>query len=146
MRRADVEHHEEILQRLAVSDDSFVESVLADERSNLKASTLDPKTHGLARIAALVTPWAARDQLLQALGVHSHPRRHRFDRLALSRHQQALDVMGGGPPPFASPERGDQGSHKLRELRNAVFPEPGIPFHAPTIYTPEEGGVKNYLT
>jgi alkylhydroperoxidase/carboxymuconolactone decarboxylase family protein YurZ len=54
MRTDSVERHEHILQRLAVSDDSFVESILADERANRATSTLDPKVHALARLAALV--------------------------------------------------------------------------------------------
>ena len=49
-----MERYEHILRRLAVSDDSFVESILGDERTNLATSTLDPKSHALARIAALV--------------------------------------------------------------------------------------------
>jgi hypothetical protein len=34
-----------------------------------------------------VTPRAAAQQLLQALRVHTAPRRHRFNRLALPRYQ-----------------------------------------------------------
>jgi alkylhydroperoxidase/carboxymuconolactone decarboxylase family protein YurZ len=51
--------HEETLRRLTVRDEEFVESILAHERNNRQASALDPKTHALVRIAALVTIDAA---------------------------------------------------------------------------------------
>src|SRR3954454_18579502 len=73
MGQADVERHEEILQRLAVSDDAFVESVLAHERANLEASTLDRKTHGLAKIAALVAVDAETASYVSAIeSVRAH--------------------------------------------------------------------------
>ena len=89
---------------------------------------------------ALVAPGAARDQLLQDLRVHPQARRQRFDRLALARHQQAFDVVGRCPPPLASSERGHQGRHKLRELRNTAFPESGIPPHAQLLHP---GGIRS---
>jgi hypothetical protein len=49
-----VNHHEDILRKLAIHDDSYVESILADETRNLEASGLDPKTHALVRIGALI--------------------------------------------------------------------------------------------
>ena len=95
---------------------------------------------------SLRTPRAARHQLLQALRVHPYARRQGFDRLALSWHQQAFHVMAGGPPSFALSEGGDQRGHESRELRNAALPKSGIPLHASTTYTLEEGKLKKYLT
>jgi 4-carboxymuconolactone decarboxylase len=51
--------HEETLRKLSIRDDAFVDSVLTCERENLAASALDPKTHALVRIGALVTINAA---------------------------------------------------------------------------------------
>jgi len=54
-----VDEHEYILRKLAICDDAFVESILAGSGENLEASHLDPKTHALVRIAALVGTDAA---------------------------------------------------------------------------------------
>jgi len=50
--------HEETLRKLAIRDDRYVESVLAEE-DNLPASALDARSHALARIAALIAIDAA---------------------------------------------------------------------------------------
>jgi alkylhydroperoxidase/carboxymuconolactone decarboxylase family protein YurZ len=47
--------HRETLRRLTIRDDAFVDSLLGNERENLALSRLDPKTHALVRIGALVT-------------------------------------------------------------------------------------------
>jgi alkylhydroperoxidase/carboxymuconolactone decarboxylase family protein YurZ len=44
--------YEEILRRLALNDESFVESVLGMGRNTLEVSRLDAKTHALVRLAA----------------------------------------------------------------------------------------------
>jgi hypothetical protein len=49
-----VSQHEDILRKLAIHDDCYVESILADEARNLEASCLEPKTHALVRIGALI--------------------------------------------------------------------------------------------
>lgn len=56
--RRDSVDHEETLRKLAIRDDAYVESVLAEEE-NLSASELDARSHALARIAALVAVDAA---------------------------------------------------------------------------------------
>ena len=45
---------EETLRKLAVRDDAYVDSLLADERISTAASQLDEKTHALVQVAALV--------------------------------------------------------------------------------------------
>ena len=45
--------HEETLRKLAIRDDACLASLLADD-ANMRASHLDPKTHSLVRVAALV--------------------------------------------------------------------------------------------
>src|SRR3954453_3564556 len=51
--------HEEILRKLAIRDDDYVEWILTDERHSIDASHLDPRTHALVRIAALIASDAA---------------------------------------------------------------------------------------
>lgn len=51
--------HEKALRDLAVNDERFVEDVLAMQLANIEASDLDPKTHALVRLGALVALDAA---------------------------------------------------------------------------------------
>lgn len=51
--------HEERLRRLALGDQSFIESLLAAGFDKVEASRLDPKTHALVRLAALLGADAA---------------------------------------------------------------------------------------
>jgi 4-carboxymuconolactone decarboxylase len=54
-----VDSYETTLRKLAVRDEEFVESVLGDDEANLRQSALDPKTHALVRLDALVAVQAA---------------------------------------------------------------------------------------
>jgi 4-carboxymuconolactone decarboxylase len=50
-----MESTEGILAKLAIRDDAFIQSILAGrDEASLSLSQLDPKTHALARVAALV--------------------------------------------------------------------------------------------
>ena len=49
-----MELHETILTKLAIADDAYYEAVLSGERINVAESQLDPKTHALVRLGALV--------------------------------------------------------------------------------------------
>jgi alkylhydroperoxidase/carboxymuconolactone decarboxylase family protein YurZ len=49
-----VESHETTLAKLAIADDSYYESLLAGDSSNVSESHLDAKTHALVRLGALV--------------------------------------------------------------------------------------------
>ena len=51
--------HEEALRDLAINDERFIENVLAMQLGNIEASGLDPKTHALARLGALIALDAA---------------------------------------------------------------------------------------
>jgi 4-carboxymuconolactone decarboxylase len=53
-----VRDHEDTLRKLAIRDDAFVESILA-ERGNVSTSGLDPRTHALVRVGALIAIDAA---------------------------------------------------------------------------------------
>jgi 4-carboxymuconolactone decarboxylase len=48
-----VDRHETTLARLAIADDAYCEALLT-ESTNLAESHLDPKTHALVRLAALI--------------------------------------------------------------------------------------------
>jgi 4-carboxymuconolactone decarboxylase len=49
-----VDRHETTLARLAIADDAYFETLLAREATNVTESRLDPKTHALVRLGALV--------------------------------------------------------------------------------------------
>jgi alkylhydroperoxidase/carboxymuconolactone decarboxylase family protein YurZ len=49
-----VEDYETILRRLSLPDDGYVESLLRDDRESLAVSRLDPRTHALVRLGALI--------------------------------------------------------------------------------------------
>ena len=51
--------YQERLRSLALNDDAFVQSVLGMGQDTIKASRLDPKTHALVRLAALLAVDAA---------------------------------------------------------------------------------------
>ncbi len=55
------------LRKLAVRDDRFVGSLLSEERTNIELSGIDPKSHALARIAALIAMDAAPPSYMSAV-------------------------------------------------------------------------------
>ena len=59
--------HEEVLLRLAIRDDAYVDEVLASNAANVAASHQDARTHALVRIAALVCVDAATPSYLAAI-------------------------------------------------------------------------------
>jgi 4-carboxymuconolactone decarboxylase len=65
--RGSVESHECTLRKLAIGDDAFIDGVLANERTNLALSGLDPKSHALVRLGALIAVDAAAPSYLDAL-------------------------------------------------------------------------------
>ena len=54
-----MDEYKETLRRLALNDESFVDSVLGMGHDTLEVSRLDPKTHALARLAAALAVDAA---------------------------------------------------------------------------------------
>src|SRR3954453_24119927 len=58
-RWSDLSEYQERLRSLALNDDAFVQSVLGMGQDNAKASRLNPKTHALVRLAALLAVDAA---------------------------------------------------------------------------------------
>jgi len=62
-----VEHYEGTLRRLAIGDDAYIEAMVATERVNVSESNLDPKTHALVRLGALIAADAASPSYLDAI-------------------------------------------------------------------------------
>lgn len=54
LAKGEVEAYERILCKLAIRDDTFIKTVLADEEANVAAASLDAKTYAFARLASLV--------------------------------------------------------------------------------------------
>jgi alkylhydroperoxidase/carboxymuconolactone decarboxylase family protein YurZ len=68
-----VDDHEEILRRFSIRDDAYVDSLLGDHRANVAASALDPKTHALVRLGALIAIDAAPPSYLWSIeSAHRH--------------------------------------------------------------------------
>jgi 4-carboxymuconolactone decarboxylase len=59
--------HEEMVRKLSLRDDAYIEGLLADDRANRAASQLDGKTHALVRIAALVAMDATTPCYMEAI-------------------------------------------------------------------------------
>ena len=74
-------------------------------------------------------PRAIGHKLLEALGGHAQPLRHRFDRFALAGHEQALHVAGGRDALLAAAQERDQRDHEGLEALDASSPLLGIPLH-----------------
>jgi hypothetical protein len=70
----------------------------------------------------VVIPGAIGHKLLEALGGQAQPLGHRFDRLALARHEQALHVAGGRDALFAAAQEGDQRDHEGFEALDTASP------------------------
>ena len=64
-----MQHPEDVLRKLAIRDDALLHRVLAEEQCGQpNESSLDPKTHALARIAALIAMDATSPSYLCAVG------------------------------------------------------------------------------
>jgi 4-carboxymuconolactone decarboxylase len=62
-----VADHEEMLRKLSLRDDAYIEGLLGDDSANEAASRLDGKTHALVRIAALVAIDATTPSYMEAI-------------------------------------------------------------------------------
>ena len=62
-----MEDYKTTLRRLALRDDRYIESLLADERGNVARSKLDPGAHALARVGALIAMDAAPPSFMNAV-------------------------------------------------------------------------------
>ena len=55
------------LRKLALRDDQYIEALLSEERANATLSGIDPKSHALLRIAALIAMDAAPPSYMSAV-------------------------------------------------------------------------------
>jgi 4-carboxymuconolactone decarboxylase len=62
-----VDDYKLTLRRLALRDDRFIEGLLSDDRSNATLSGIDPRSHALLRIAALIAVDAAPPSFMSAV-------------------------------------------------------------------------------
>jgi 4-carboxymuconolactone decarboxylase len=62
-----VEDYKTILRRLALRDDGYIESLLADERESAAVSKIDPRSHALVRVGALIAMDAAPASYMSAV-------------------------------------------------------------------------------
>jgi alkylhydroperoxidase/carboxymuconolactone decarboxylase family protein YurZ len=67
-----VEDYKTTLRRLALRDDRYIESLLADERTSAALSGLDPGAHALARVGALIAMDAAPPSYMSAVEAARH--------------------------------------------------------------------------
>jgi alkylhydroperoxidase/carboxymuconolactone decarboxylase family protein YurZ len=66
-RDKSVEEYKLTLRRLAVRDDRFIDALLSEERANPTLSGIDPRSHALVRIAALIAVDAAPPSYMSAV-------------------------------------------------------------------------------
>jgi alkylhydroperoxidase/carboxymuconolactone decarboxylase family protein YurZ len=67
MEAQTVEEYKQTLRRLAVRDDRYIDALLSEERSNATLAGIDPKSHALLRIAALIAVDAAPPSYMSAV-------------------------------------------------------------------------------
>ena len=67
-----MEDHKTILRRLALRDDRYIASLLADERESAARSGLDPDAHALVRVGALIAVDAAPPSYMSAVEAAGH--------------------------------------------------------------------------
>ena len=58
---------ERTLRKLAIGDDEFIDSVLAEKAANLASSQLDQKTHALVRLASMIAVDAAAASYMSSI-------------------------------------------------------------------------------
>jgi alkylhydroperoxidase/carboxymuconolactone decarboxylase family protein YurZ len=62
-----VQDYKTTLRRLALRDDRFIESLLANDRDSVAASKIDRRSHALVRVGALIAMNAAPPSYMSAI-------------------------------------------------------------------------------
>ena len=62
-----MDDYKRTLRKLALRDDRFIASLLAEDRANPTHAGIDPRSHALLRIAALITMNAAPPSYMSAV-------------------------------------------------------------------------------
>ena len=67
MSRQPVDEYKLTLRRLAMRDDRYIDALLGEERANATLAGIDPRSHALLRVAALVAVDAAPPSYMSAV-------------------------------------------------------------------------------
>ena len=67
MRVEPVDEYKLTLRRLAMRDDRYIDTLLSEDRANATLAGIDPRSHALARIAALIALDAAPPSYMSAV-------------------------------------------------------------------------------
>jgi 4-carboxymuconolactone decarboxylase len=62
-----VDEYKLTLRRLALRDDRYIDAVLSEERANATLAGIDPRSHALLRVAALIAVGAAPPSYMSAV-------------------------------------------------------------------------------
>jgi 4-carboxymuconolactone decarboxylase len=62
-----VDEYKVMLRRLALRDDRYIDAVLGEERANATLAGIDPRSHALVRVAALIAVGAAPPSYMSAV-------------------------------------------------------------------------------
>jgi 4-carboxymuconolactone decarboxylase len=62
-----LEEYKLTLRRLAMRDDRFIDVLLSEDRANATLAGIDPRSHALARVAALIAMDAAPPSYMSAV-------------------------------------------------------------------------------
>ena len=62
-----MEEYKLMLRRLALRDDRYIDAVLSEEYANVTLAGMDPRSHALARVAALIAMDAAPPSYMNAV-------------------------------------------------------------------------------
>lgn len=111
-----------ILRRLALRDDRYIDTLLAEEASAAAASELDPRGHALVRVGALIAADAAPPSYMSAVE----------DALAAGSTQEeivgtliaVLPVVGAARVVSAAPNLGLALGYDVAEALESVEDEP----------------------
>jgi alkylhydroperoxidase/carboxymuconolactone decarboxylase family protein YurZ len=67
MERGSVDEYKLTLRKLALRDDDYIDALLAEERAGPALTSIDPRSHALLRIAALIAMDAAPPSYMSAV-------------------------------------------------------------------------------
>jgi alkylhydroperoxidase/carboxymuconolactone decarboxylase family protein YurZ len=120
-----VEDYETTLRRLALRDDRYIESLLADERESAVISGLDPRSHALVRVGALIAMDAAPPSYMSAVEAASHAG-VRNDEI-VGALVAVLPVVGVARVVSAAPNLGLAIGYDVAEALEALGPDRAAP-------------------
>jgi alkylhydroperoxidase/carboxymuconolactone decarboxylase family protein YurZ len=110
-----VARYVETLQKLAIRDDEFIARITARDGQNITASGLDPRTHSLLRVAALVASDAGLPSYIWSV---ENARRHGVsDDQIVGVLVAVIQVVGSARVVAAAPELGLAVGYDVRHVQ-----------------------------